>query len=201
VYDDAHLARLRLIRLMLRRGYTFATIGELIDAWSAGQGIAELIGLDDALAEPWSDETPEVLDGADLSASFGMFTAEDLHRAAGLGLIEIEGDQVVVPSPRLLEAGAQLALAGVPVPVVIDLAGELRARLDVVARLLFKIFADHVAHDGRPAAEVADSLMRLRPFARQTVEALLSMALDREAERLLAHRAARARSPNTEHVP
>jgi DNA-binding transcriptional MerR regulator len=188
LYTDTHLARLRLIRLLLQRGYTFATIGELIDAWSTGQGIAELLGLDDALAVPWTDETPEVRDQESLKDFTGS-TPETLQRAAALGLLTLEGDDVVVPSPRLLETGAQLVAAGVPLPAVLDIAEELKDHLSEVARLMFRLFDSHIAHEGRPAGEVAESLMRLRPLAKQAVDALLSMALERESQRLLEQRA------------
>jgi DNA-binding transcriptional MerR regulator len=197
VYTEAHLARLRLIRLLLQRGYTFATIGELIEAWSSGQGIADLLGLDDAIAAPWSDETPEVRDERSLAADVGSFTPAQLQRAASLGFLGIDGDQVLVPSPRLLEAGAELVAAGVPLSAVLDLAEGLKAHLDEVARLLFRMFDDHVAQDGRTTGEITDALMQLRPFAKQTVDALLSMALDRESQRLLERRARRARRPSS----
>lgn len=199
VYTEAHLGRLRLIRLLLQRGYTFATIGELIEAWTAGQGIAELLGLDDAIATPWSDETPELRDEQSLAADVGAFTPEDLQRAAALGFVDVQGGSVLVPSPRLLEAGAQLVAAGVPLSAVLDLAEGLKTQLDEVARLMFRMFNANVAQEGRSAGEVTESLMRLRPFAKQTVDALLSMALDQESQRMLEQRAKRTRTPTTRH--
>jgi DNA-binding transcriptional MerR regulator len=200
VYSDAHLARLRLIRLLLQRGYTFATIGELIEAWSAGQGIADLLGLDDAIAAPWSDEQPEVRDEATLMAGFGEYSGSDVDRAAELGFIERRGPELVAaPSPRLLEAGVQLVAAGVPMSAVLDLAENLQVQLEEVARQLFAVFGRYVAQEGRSATEVAESLMRLRPFARQTVDALLAMALERESEHLLERRAQRSRRPRSGH--
>lgn len=193
LYTEAHLARLRLIRLLLQRGYTFATIGELIDAWSSGQGIAELLGLDDAIAVPWTDETPEVRPQESLNSNFSGFTPDDLKRAAALGFISVQDDEVIIPSPRLLEAGAQLVEAGVPLAAVLDLAEQLKSRLDEIARLMFAMFDSHIAQEGRSGTAVADSLMRLRPLAKQTVDALLSMALEQESQKLLEQRAKRSR--------
>lgn len=197
IYSDAHLARLRLIRLMLHRGYTFATIGELIDAWSAGQGIAELLGLDDAIAVPWSDEMPEKRDRQSLADGFGAFTPEDIERAAALGFLVVDDDEVVVPSPRLLEAGAQLVASGVPIQAVLDLAEGLKLQMEQVARLLFRMFDTQIAQEGRTPTEAAQELMRLRPFAKQAVDALLYMALERESHRLLEQRAKRSRRTRT----
>lgn len=194
LYTEAHLARLRLIRLLLQRGYTFATIGELIDAWSAGHGIAELLGLDDAIAVPWTDETPEVRPQESLNTPFAGFTPDDLRRAAALGFISVQDDEVLIPSPRLLEAGAQLVEAGVPLAAVLDLAEKLKTRLDEIAQLMFQMFDNHIAQERqRSATDVADSLMRLRPLAKQTVDALLSMALEQESHKLLERRAQRSR--------
>jgi DNA-binding transcriptional MerR regulator len=195
VYTETHLARLRLIRMLLQRGYTFATIGELIEAWTAGQGLAELLGIDDILAVPWSDEKPEVRDTDRLVDAFGDLAGAPQHltRAAELGLIELDDDSVVVRSPKLVEAGAQLVAAGVPVQAILDLASNLQTHFDDIARQLFGIFDTYVAKHGRSATEVADALLRLRPFARQTADALLLMALERESQRILEQRAKRSR--------
>jgi DNA-binding transcriptional MerR regulator len=200
IYSDSHLARLRLIRLLLHRGYTFATISELIQAWSAGQGIADLLGLDDLIAAPWSDEKPEVRDEASLVAGFGDLGPHDVARAAALGFLVHQGDDIVAPSPRLLEAGAELVAAGVPLTAVLDLAETLKTHLDEVARHLFQMFDTHVAQEGRPPSDVAEALLRVRPFAREAVDALLSMALERESRRVLERRAQRSRRPRSEHT-
>jgi DNA-binding transcriptional MerR regulator len=195
VYTETHLARLRLIRMLLQRGYTFATIGELIEAWTAGQGLAELLGIDDILAVPWSDEKPEVQDVDRIVDAFGGLVNPPQHlaRAAELGFLELDGDSVVVHSPRLVEAGAQLVAAGVPVEAVLDLASSLQTHFEDIARQLFQIFDTYVAKHGRSATEVADALLRLRPFARQTADALLMLALERESQRMLEQRAERSR--------
>lgn len=195
VYTETHLARLRLIRMLLQRGYTFATIGELIEAWTAGQGLAELLGIDDILAVPWSDEKPEVQDTDRLVDAFGdlVNAPQHLTRAAELGFLELDGDSVVVLSPKLVEAGAQLVAAGVPVQAILDLASSLQTHFEDVARQLFGIFDTYVAKHGRSTTEVADALLRLRPFARQTADAMLMLALERESQRMLEQRAKRSR--------
>ena len=194
IYTEAHLARLRLIRLLLQRGYTFATIGELLSAWSQGQGLNDLLHLDGVIAVPWSDETPTRLREADLVAAFGDFTEAQLHRAIEMGFVGRDDDGYQVPSPRLLEAGSQLVAAGVPLSAVLDLAEGLQDEMGRVAKLIFKAFAEHVASQDRPPVEVAEVLLQLRPFTQQAVEAILAMALTRESEQLLARRAQKARS-------
>src|SRR5919204_2454588 len=58
-YDEGHLARLRLIAQAQARGFSLAAIGELLRAWEEGRGISDLLGFEEALTAPWSDE-PEV---------------------------------------------------------------------------------------------------------------------------------------------
>src|SRR5438067_13395557 len=56
IYGDAHLARLRLIGQLLDEGYTFSHIAQFIDAWQEGRDLGDVLGLEEALAGPWSDE-------------------------------------------------------------------------------------------------------------------------------------------------
>jgi DNA-binding transcriptional MerR regulator len=46
IYGEAHLARLRLIGQLLERGYTFAHIGEFLEAWQRGRNLTDLLGLE-----------------------------------------------------------------------------------------------------------------------------------------------------------
>src|SRR5579872_4663262 len=57
-YSSAHVARLQIISQLLERGYTLSNIGELLAAWESGQNVGDLLGLEAALAAPWSDDTP-----------------------------------------------------------------------------------------------------------------------------------------------
>src|SRR6201995_3490256 len=56
IYPEAHLARLRLIGQLLKRGYTFATISELLTVWERGGDIAQIPDLAVAGGLPWAAE-------------------------------------------------------------------------------------------------------------------------------------------------
>src|SRR6201994_3754807 len=87
IYADAHLARLRLIGQLLKRGYTFATIGELFSVWERGGDIAEILDLESAVGLPWSDEVPAYVTVAQLTELFGdQSTPANIARSVGLGL-------------------------------------------------------------------------------------------------------------------
>ena len=58
-YSEAQLARLRLIGRLLERGFTLALIAELISAWEQGRDLADILGVEEVLTQPWSTEVPE----------------------------------------------------------------------------------------------------------------------------------------------
>jgi DNA-binding transcriptional MerR regulator len=199
-YSDSHLERLRLIGRLLERGYTFSTIGELLAAWSEGGGLGEVLGLTDltdAIGGTWSEEPPGHVTAAGLRRRFGVDdTSAFMAQAVELGLLEPEGAAYRVPSPHLLEAGADLVAAGIPLSVVLDLAVALRARLDGVAELFFHAVATHLPgladdvergsdpadHEPLVDEHVAESVARLRPHAGRAVEAMFALAMQARAE-------------------
>jgi DNA-binding transcriptional MerR regulator len=192
LYNEAHLARLRLIGRLLARGYTFATIGELFGAWSRGQDLADTLGLREALTAPWNQEEPVRLTHREVARRFGLpFSATAVARAAELGMLVPEGTTYLIPSPSLFDAGAELAAAGVPLDVVLDLAAALQEDMARVAQRFISLMLTHVAeteddHLTEPLSpDVAQRLLRLRPYAQRTVDALLLMAMQRETNRLL----------------
>ena len=194
IYTDAHLARLRLIGQLLRRGYTFAIIGEMLSVWERGGGLAEILDLESAIGHPWSDEIPGYVTAEQLRESFGATgTAENWARAVALGLLEPDGERYRVPSPRLLNAGAELVAAGMTLPAVLDLAERLRAHVDAAARDMAATVAGHVvtAHlrdgtlQGQDIAEAAAIIRRLRPLAQIVLDAMLAQAMSQHVQQAL----------------
>jgi len=191
IYTDAHLARLRLIGGLLSRGYTFANIGEMLAVWERGGNLAEILDLESAVADPWSDEIPGYVTTEQLGLAFGAGnTAGNRARAVDLGILEPDGGRYLVPSPRLLSAGAEMVAAGMTLPDVLDLAERLRAHVDAAARDMAVTVAAHVvaAHlpDDRPQgediAQAAATVRRLRPLAQIVVDALLAQAMSRHVQ-------------------
>lgn len=189
LYSAAHLDRLLLIGRLLERGYTFATIRELFDSWNHGHDLADTLGLREAISAPWSTETPARMTRAELRRRFGSrFDPASLERAVELGLLVRDGGAYLVPSPRLLDAGAELAAAGVPLSTVLDLAAALSDDMAVVARRFFAVMMSAVATaEGEPISpELVGTVTRMRPHAQRTIDALLARAMQQEAGRLLA---------------
>jgi len=218
IYTDAHLARLRLIGQLLKRGYTFATIGELFTVWGRGGDIAEILDLESAVGLPWSDEIPDYVTPVRLTELFGPeSTPANIARAIDLGLLEPDGasqpqepqepqelqepqaTRYHVPSPRLLNAGAELVAAGMPLPAVLDLAERLRAHVDAAAQDLAATVTGYVLANrvqdgllqGQDIADVAEITRRLRPLAQAAVDALLAQAMSQRVPEALGDHFAR----------
>lgn len=197
IFSEAHLARLRLIGQLLDRGYTFAHITELVSAWEQGRGLGQVLGLEEALTGPWSDEIPGYVTAAELREMYGdQFSEDVVTRSIATGNLEPEGDRYRVPSMRLLHAGAEMVAAGIPLESVLELADDIRADIEPLARRLVRVTADHIlaGHDadwipaGEEATELAALIQRLRPLAQMAVEAYLARAMEEQMQELLDER-------------
>lgn len=219
-YSESHLARLTLIGRLLERGYTFATIGELLRAVAQGWRVEDLLGLTEEIAQPWTDERPVRMTLVELRRMFGKEASKSvLTRGCEIGLIARSGTSVLVNSPRLLAAGRDLVAAGIPIAAVLDLAEALQHDMAVVANRFVELVSAHVLPaEGEPLtpsteqiSEIAGLIHHLRPHAAQAVDATLSQAMkdamaaafDRAATRLTGNRAAAepdpaATTPSTE---
>lgn len=198
VYRDTHLARLRQISGLLDRGYTLASIKELLEAWDAGRGLGGVLGLVAEVDGPWSDETAERITRAELDRRFGGEQDDEaVDDAVELGvLVRLPGteDAFLVPSPRELAVAVELHTAGVPLLAISGHLRELRTQVEYIAgRFLdfttehvFQQYFDHPPSD-EAAAEAAALVRRLRPLAQQTVDAELARAMRELATRYLRH--------------
>ncbi|MFI0712594.1 MerR family transcriptional regulator [Streptomyces inhibens] len=198
VYGDAHLARLRQIADLLDRGYTLASIKELLEAWDAGLDLGGVLGLVAEIDGPWTDEEASRISRAELDAAFGG-TSHDaaVAEAVDLGVLErVPGrdDEFLVPSPQELAVAAELHSAGVPLLAISGHLREVRGQvehiasrfLDFTTEHVFQPFLDHPPTDAE-ASEAAALVRRLRPLAQQTIDAELARAMRTLATRYLRH--------------
>ncbi|POX39659.1 MerR family transcriptional regulator [Streptomyces sp. Ru73] len=215
VYGDAHLARLRQISDLLDRGYTLASIKDLLEAWDAGRGLSGVLGLVAEIDGPWTDEETGRITRQELAATFGGSPDEAaVADAVELGVLEpVPGspEEFLVPSPQELAVAAELHSAGVPLPAISGHLRELRVQvehiasrfLDFTTEHVFQQYFDHPPSDAE-AEEAADLVRRLRPLAQQTVDAELARAMRTLASRYLRHHLhSEGPGPGTavEHVP
>lgn len=205
-YDESHLARLRTISALLERGYSIANIKELTAAWAGGRRLEDVLGLEQAVTSPFSDEKPEVVEAGRLLAELGpAVTPSLIARALELKVLVLEGTELRAPSPRLLAAGLEVARVGVPIEALLSELAALRPAVEQIARRFVRLFAQHILAPsgsktppkGAALREIEHAVRSVRPLAQQVVEIELAQALDREIrdqlttelERALAGRA------------
>ncbi|TVL92615.1 MerR family transcriptional regulator [Streptomyces sp. SAJ15] len=206
VYGDPHLARLRQIADLLDRGYTLASIKELLEAWDAGRGLGGVLGLVAEVDGPWTDEEAGRISRAELNARFGGRPDDAaVAEALELGVLEpLPGhdDEFLVPSPQELAVAAELYAAGVPLLAISGHLRELRTQvehiagrfLDFTTEHVFQPYLDHPPTDAE-ATEAAALVRRLRPLAQQTVDAELARAMRTLATRHLRRHLDEATAP------
>lgn len=198
VYSDAHLTRLRQIADLLDRGYTLASIKELLEAWDTGRGLGGVLGLAAEVEGPWTDERAVRISRTELIERFGGTPDETaVADAVDLGvLVPVPDDEdlFLVPSPQELSVAAELHAAGVPLSAIAGHLRELRGQVEHIASRLLEFTTEHVfalsLGQHRPpteadAVEAAALVRRLRPLARQTVDAELARAMRLFATRRL----------------
>ncbi|MFG2636135.1 MerR family transcriptional regulator [Streptomyces sp. NPDC048362] len=201
LYAPAHVTRLHQIAHLLDRGYTLASIKELLDAWDTGRGLGGILGLVTEVEGPWTDERPDRVTRAELDARFGGSPDEDaVTEAVELGVLErIDGDPdtFLVPSPQELSVAVELHAAGVPLTAISAHLRELRSQVEHIAARFLEftseyVFARYLEDPGHRtdahAAEAASLVRRLRPLAQQTVDAELARAMRAFATRHLRER-------------
>ncbi|MFB6980696.1 MerR family transcriptional regulator [Streptomyces scopuliridis] len=210
VYDGTHLARLRQIADLLDRGYTLASIKELLEAWDAGRGLGGVLGLVAEVHGPWTDEEAARISRAELDEWFGGARDDAaIEEALELGVLERipdRDDAFRVPSHQELAVAAELHAAGVPLSAISGHLRELRGQVEHIASRFLEfttehVFARYLGH--RPptdaeAAEAAALVRRMRPLAQQSVDAELARAMRLFATRHLQRHLAVDTPPSEE---
>lgn len=200
-YDDAHLARLRYIASLQERGFSLAAIQCLLEAWDEGRGLNEVLGFEEALSAPWSDETPTRVTVERLMEMFpeGLEDLTLLNRSIALGLlVVVDDEEFEAPSPILLKVGAELVAAGIPLAAVLDEYERLVADADRIAGRFVELFESNVwepfAAAGMPPERlgaVTEALQRSRPMASMAMDAALAHAMERAVAASAARQLAR----------
>lgn len=171
---------------------------DLVDAWENGRGLEAVLGLEAQIAGTWGAEEPLVLRPEELAAHFpdGELSPALVQRTLALGLIGIDGDRIVVHSPKFLEIGSELARLGIPIDDIVDEYERLQAVTAAVAEQFTHLFERHLwgpfVERGLPAEDVrelTDVLQRLSALAEGVVSVTLRQSLKRVATAFLAGQA------------
>jgi DNA-binding transcriptional MerR regulator len=199
VYDEAHLARLRLIGQLRRRGFSLSGIKHLIDTWQAGQTLDDLLGLDTEGIVVAAGSPPARLPLEELTARFAgqRLTPDILQRTVRLGLVTVDNGSVTCDA-EFLEFGVQLAALGARLDEILDEWEALLSATASSARRFVGVFERHVwrpfVEAGMPAGQVdavTDALRRLAPLAQAVTAVTLRVSLQDAAASFVAEQANR----------
>lgn len=195
IYNNRHLSRLRVIADLLDRGYTLASILDLISGLEQGVGLSEILGMESAINSPWGKEPPEVISLAEMVRLFGsQLTPRAIKLAGELGVATIQGTQVRVNSMSTLKVAADLCSTGIPLIDQLEILRMSRDNVEKVAREFVRLISDNVLkpyeQKSLPPKEefpkIIDLIWRMRPMAEIVVKAELGRAMEIAASNILA---------------
>jgi DNA-binding transcriptional MerR regulator len=189
-YGDAHVARIELIRELQTEGFNLEAIRRLIEG--AGGETDEVLRFTKAVREPFELEEPREVDLDELANRWGdRGDPRILRRALELGLLRELGDgRFEERSPRLSEAGLELARLGIETETGLDVIATARRHAEGVAEAYVQLFLNEIwkpfLDAGRPEErwpEVREALERLRPLASEVLLAVFGLAMTEATER------------------
>jgi DNA-binding transcriptional MerR regulator len=210
-YDDAHLARLRLIADLQARGYSLAAIRELADTWESGRDLDALLGIERALAggagNAAGDGRRRRIERAELERRFPelhadlalaqRFEALDLMRPVGDVPDEGAGLDLVEIDQGFLDVGALLHSLGVPLGEMLDefeavqefARATAQRYVGLFERFVWEPFVAAGATDP-DAQQVAQAIAVLREAGVSVVSGALRQAIDTAASDAVVRHAA-----------
>jgi DNA-binding transcriptional MerR regulator len=189
LFDDTHLARLKIISSMLERGYTSANMLEMLTAWEHGRDLGQLLGLERALVPPAGDQ------GVTMSLPEARALAggeADLQRVVDAGLVELSGTRARVLRPRLLEGFAEMRTHGMSTDALVDLYQQVDPAVARISEILVAAGAAQLGPrflegegTNEDVSELVLLLTRFRTLALTSVTASLASAIEEQIESLL----------------
>src|SRR5207253_10321725 len=106
---------------------------DLLAAWDEGKSLTDVLGFEEALNAPWSDEKPRQFSRDELTELFPELADGDetqLRRAVEVALLVERDGAYEAPSPELVRVGSELVASGIPLEATINeyekMAGDLR---------------------------------------------------------------------------
>jgi DNA-binding transcriptional MerR regulator len=199
-YGSEHVARLELIKDLQAEGFNLESIRRILER-APGRSAAGILEFTRAVAAPFTEEQPEVVDGSELVERWGeQLTPEFVQRAEKLGLVRALGDgRYEVTSPRLQRASEEISGLGVPLETALDVIAVVKRHAAAVSRQYVRLFLEHVwapfEEAGEPEerwGEMRETLDRLRPLATESLVSIFQIVMTREVERTLERELVRA---------
>jgi DNA-binding transcriptional MerR regulator len=202
-YGPEHVVRLELVKDLQAEGFNLEAIKRIVER-TPGSSSAAVLDFTRALAQPFTDEPPEIVDAAHFTERWGkQASVHALERAQRLGFVRPLGDgRFELLSPRLENASNELARLGVPLDIALDVTETLQRHSEAIAKAYVRLFLDHIwrpfQESGEPDdrwPEVREALERLRPLAGESLIAVFGLVMTAAVERALERELARMGRP------
>ncbi|GGF09152.1 MerR family transcriptional regulator [Williamsia phyllosphaerae] len=186
-YSQEHLVRLNLISKLLDRGYTFATISELLLAAHYGMKVEHVLDGEPKGGRWRTFKRAATITMTELRRTIGA-TDTTIAMSQRLGLLAKEGAQYAIKSPELLEGAEVLVKAGIDLESLLRKWERVQNDLDDVADSFVAIITDkYFGEDGqlldleeKEVAKAAHLIRTVRPMAHEIVQSAFRRALDRK---------------------
>ncbi|MBT0566942.1 MerR family transcriptional regulator [Williamsia sp. CHRR-6] len=184
-YSQDHLVRLTLISRLLERGYTFATISELLQAAHYGMKVEHVLHGEPRGGRWRTFKRAATITLTELRRTLGA-TDTTIALSQRLGLLAKEGAQYAIKRPELLEGAEVLVKAGVDLESLLRRWERVESDLEDVADSFVSIITDkYFVDEGglldleeREMAKVAELIQTVRPMAHEIVQTAFRKALD-----------------------
>jgi len=182
LYGDSHLRRLEAIAKLQERGLNLRTILDALRQIDRGRlSLQDWLGVEADLSAPWLDESPVMLDEAELGERLGGSPPGLLPELVRAGAIERKGHgkarRYLVPSPAMLDVALRLNAAGVDVSSAARAAEVLRKRIRQACDEMIPLFADETgkgfARDTTREA-VGEAIAAFRDFSQDAVRIIFA---------------------------
>ncbi len=184
-YSTEHLVRLNLISRLLERGYTFATISELLLAAHYGMKVEHVLHGEPRGGRWRTFKRAATITLTELRKTLGA-DEKTIAMSQKLGLLAKEGAQYAVKSPELLEGAEVLVKAGIDLEPLLRKWERIQHDIEDIADNFVAIITDkYFGDDGRlldleetEIAKVANLIGAVRPMAHEIVDTQFRRALD-----------------------
>lgn len=191
-YSAEHLSRLKMISQMLERGYTFATISELLMAARYGLKVEHVLEAEPRRDGRWKNfKRMATITISELRKGLGA-TDNNIALGQRLGLLVKEGAGYAVTNPEVLAGAEVLVKAGIDLDVLLNRWERVQDDLADIAASFVSIVTDKYLVEGAPfemdeseVIRLAELVQTVRPMAHDIVEVAFSKAMDSEISRAL----------------
>ncbi len=193
LYNESHLARLRLITSMLDRGYNLAHVQEMLTAWEEGKDLGDILGIETALVGTWADERPSTMSRTEAEQLVDDPAAR--KRLVALGLIRITGDTATITRPKLIDALNDIRQYGMGLDQQIDVYEKVLPHIEEISRILVESGAQMVTArlesggkqlDDAQIRELLTLLVKLRTYSVSSVHDTLAVSIEATIESMFS---------------